>query len=207
MHRIIAFASITKLASFLKVSIIFGAYTAGFSALNCIMPLSGAFCGIGGSSLVALIGLAFRLILRGSVPLHFAAYHIPGLFGAYYWGSHSVFIRVLVPLACMALFIAHPVGSGAWIYAMYWLIPVALYFMKKSTFNTALGSTFVVHAVGSVIWLYTRDTSVLLWHSLLPIVLLERMAFAIGMVLMHRIMNFLFSYQIKSQPKVIVHTV
>jgi len=90
---------------------------------------------------------------------------------------------------------------------MYWLIPVALYFMKKSTFNTALGSTFVVHAVGSVIWLYTRDTSVLLWHSLLPIVLLERMAFAIGMVLMHRIMNFLFSYQIKSQPKVIVHTV
>ena len=76
-------------------------------------------------------------------------------------------MQILVPVLCMALFGLHPVGSQAFAYTLYWLIPVTLYIMSSLVnvlprfqqftpiFLQALSSTFIAHAVGSVIWLYT----------------------------------------------------
>lgn len=172
---------------------ILGSYTARFSALNTIMPVAGAWCGLSGSTAVVAIGLMLRFLFHGfELPLHILAYHIPGLFGAYYFATRSLGVRLLVPLFCMAFFVLHPVGLASWVYAMYWWIPVVLYVMnRKSLWLEALGSTFVVHAVGSVIWIYTVETTATMWISLLPIVAIERLLFAVGIVVVHKSISWI----------------
>ncbi len=103
-------------------------------------------------------------------------------------------IRVVVPIGAMLLFIAHPVGAHAWVYAMYWWIPVVLYCSQRNNlFSTALGSTFIAHAVGSVIWLYTVPMTAPAWISLLPVVIIERLLFATGMVVVYKVLQLLLS--------------
>ena len=192
-QSVIAFVSIAKISSFIKVSMILGSYTARFSALNAVMPVTGAWCGLGGSTLIVAVGLMFRFLFHGfDLPLHMFAYYIPGLFGAYYFATQSSSVRLLVPLFCMAFFVLHPVGLVSWVYAMYWWIPVALYAInKKSLWLEALGSTFVVHAVGSVIWIYTVETTATMWFSLLPIVAIERLLFTLGIVVLHKSISWI----------------
>ncbi len=189
--RSIILYTVTKLASIFKVSCIIGSYTAWFSMLALVMPLTGAWAGIAGSSTVFGLGLIVRMLMTGfSLPLHYLAYHIPGLFAAYYWASPSWLIRVCVPVSCMILFIVHPVGSQAWPYAMYWWIPVALTMgNQKSLFSLALGSTFTAHAVGSVIWLYTMPMAAAHWLGLIPVVCVERFTFAFGMVILYQMVK------------------
>ena len=192
-QSIVAFVSIAKISSFIKVSMVLGSYTARFSALNMVMPVAGSWCGLGGSTMVVGIGLILRSLFYGfDLPLYVLALHIPGLFGAYYFATRSAIIRVMVPLFCMAFFVLHPVGLQSWVYSMYWLIPVVLYFMnRKSLWLEALGSTFVVHAVGSVIWIYTVETTATMWITLLPIVAMERLVFTMGIVLLHRALSWI----------------
>jgi len=88
----------------------------------------------------------------------------------------------------MVLFIIHPIGRDAFVYSLYWLIPIILFgYSRKTLFLEALGSTFVAHAVGSVIWLYTVPTTAVSWIGLIPIVAVERVFFAIGMVAVYQI--------------------
>ena len=92
----------------------------------------------------------------------------------------------------MVAFIAHPVGAQAWVYSLYWLIPVVLYFLRKeSLFLTALGSTFTAHAVGSVIWIYANPMTPQAWLVLIPVVFIERFVFASGMVVAYHGINFI----------------
>ena len=113
---------------------------------------------------------------------------IPALFAGYYWSSHTVLFRVIVPISCVLAFIAHPVGAQAWVYTLYWWLPVIFYLLPINTlFITALGSTLIAHAVGSVIWIYGNPSNVHLWHTLLPIVAIERLFFALSMVVFYRL--------------------
>jgi hypothetical protein len=94
----------------------------------------------------------------------------------------------------MILFVMHPVGGQAFVYSLYWLIPVALYFIPhRSLFLTGLGSTFIAHAVGSVIWCYTVPMTAGMWMALMPVVFCERLLFALGMVVMHFVLSSIFS--------------
>lgn len=192
-QSVIAFASIAKLSGFLKVNMVLGSLTSCFSAANMVMPVSGLWCGVGGSSILFFVRLALRLLFNGfSLPLNMLAHHIPGLFSGYYMASESSLIRLIVPIFCMAFFVLHPVGLQAWPYAMYWLIPVVLFFIpKKSLWFQALGSTFVAHGVGSVIWIYTTESTPEMWFALLPIVALERGLFTIGIVAFHKVLCWL----------------
>jgi hypothetical protein len=45
-----------------------------------------------------------------------------------------------------------------------------------------LGSTFIAHAVGSTIWIYTVPMTAQMWLGLMPLVAIERLCFATGMV-------------------------
>lgn len=184
----IGFVAAAQLARVVKISMIFGSYTAFFSLNNSLIPLSGML-GFGTASLISIGKMILSMLLIGGLfPLHHLAFHLPGLFGTYYWASPSIIIRLFVPLVCMALFIVHPVGGQAWIYAMYWLIPVLLYVINKNNlFMVALGSTFIAHAVGSVIWLYTVPMTASVWYALMPMVIVERIIFALGMVLLYYI--------------------
>ena len=188
-----SYAAIFKLSGLIKVSFLLGSQMVWFSGVNSILPLAGAFGGLFGASLVFLMRQLIHLLFFKTLSLSFLALCIPGFCASLYWATNSAFIRLLLPLACMGLFVAHPVGSQAFFYSLYWLIPVVLYFVpQRSLFLTALGSTFVAHAVGSVIWCYTVPMTAAMWLALMPIVALERTLFALGMVVAHHALTFVF---------------
>ncbi len=183
-----------KLSSLAKASFIVGSYMAFFSMTNVMAPLSGAFCGTVGSSFVCAIRLLVSYLVYGLPSLHLLSNYIPGLFAAWCWSTRSVCIHVGVPVLCMILFMFHPVGMHAFVYALFWLIPIALFFVpQKNIFLQAVASTFVAHAVGSVIWLYTVPMEATTWLGLMPIVIIERLLFATGMVVMHRAISWSIS--------------
>jgi hypothetical protein len=193
-QRSALFASLIKLASFLKVSYVIGPFALFFSATHIIMPLTGAFGGVSITLLTLGIGFVSKLLLGASYAPYIITYHIPELFASAYWTYRHWLLHGALPIGCMLLFITHPEGFYAAPYALYWLIPVVLY-VKKSTsvFATALGSTFIAHAVGSVIWLYTVPMTTAAWYMLIPVVAVERLLFAVGMTMVHKALTYVFA--------------
>lgn len=191
--KVASFAGIAKISGLMKISFLVGSQMVWFSATNSVLPLAGAFGGVMGSGLVFLIRQLIHLMVSKTVSLSFLAFCIPGFCASLYWATQHYIVRLLLPIACMGLFVIHPVGAQAFVYSLYWLIPVVLFFMpKKTIFLQALGSTFIAHAVGSVIWLYTVPMTATTWMALMPLVLFERVAFALGMVIMHHVISFVF---------------
>lgn len=181
-------AALIKVSSFAKFSFVAGSHMIWLSGPAILAPLVGAFGGVFASSIVLLIRMALHFLLFKKLSLSFLAFCVPGFVGSLYWSTRSSIIRVFVPLVCMGLFIAHPVGGQAFIYSLYWLIPVAVYFFGRNTiFMQALGSTFTAHAVGSVIWLYTVPMTATMWLGLIPFVAVERLLFALCMVVAYRV--------------------
>jgi len=154
-----------------------------------LLPLIGSFFSVGTS--IVCVGSFFALKwLFGFSAMTFG---IPTACAAANWSVHTekksfknelkkIAISVFLPVLCILLFVMHPVGSAAFFYSFFWLIPIALYFVQtfffRSFWLTGLCSTFIAHAVGSVIWLYTVPTVPAKWISLIPIVMYERFLFA-----------------------------
>lgn len=180
----------SKIASLLKISFIVGSHTAFFSAVNICNPLIGAFNSRLHTLLIFFALFTVRWFTMGICDFHFLAFFVPGLFAALYWNTKGPLIRLLVPLLCFFLFVLHPVGREAALYACYWLIPIGLYFKQHDNrWIHALCSTFVAHAVGSIIWIYAMPMSAAVWLSLIPIVFLERFTFAGGIALAHLLIS------------------
>lgn len=191
--KVASFAGVTKGLSLIKISFLVGSQMVFFSGINVMVPLSGAFGGVIGSGMMFLVRQLLHLMFFKTLSLSFLALCVPGLFASLYWTTQHYAIRLLLPLACMVLFVMHPVGAQAFVYSLYWLIPVVLYFVpRRSLFLHAVGSTFVAHAVGSVIWIYTVPMTAGMFLGLMPIVPLERAIFALGMVVMHNLMSWTF---------------
>ncbi len=193
--KVASFAGIAKISGLMKISFLVGSQMIWFSATNSVLPLAGAFGGVMGSGLVFFIRQLIHFMFFKTVSLSFLAFCIPGLCASLYWSTQHYTIRLLLPIVCMGLFVIHPVGAQAFVYSLYWLIPVVLFFIpqtQKSLFLQAFGSTFIAHAVGSVIWLYTVPMTAAMWMGLMPIVLFERIAFALGMVIAHYVISFIF---------------
>jgi len=180
------FVLLAKIASLSGVWIgqIVGSFGAHFSLASCLPSVVGMYGGIAGLLLTGLFGGGLHM--AGSVGLgKLLAYTIPGMCAAFCWSNRSSKVRAILPLICMALFVAHPVGGSVALYSLYWLIPVALSFRNNALWSDALISSFVAHAVGSVIWLYTVPMASAYWLGLIPVVPFERCAVAAGMVLLY----------------------
>ena len=181
---------IIKFSTFLKISYLVGSQAIFLSASSFVTPLSGAFGGIFGASIIFFIRIFTHLLLFKTISLSFLSLCIPGFCASLYWATKNSIIRLFLPIICILLFIAHPVGHHVALYAAYWLIPVIIYFMShQSLFLTALGSTFTAHAVGSIIWLYTTPMTPTMIMSLIPIVACERLLFATGMVVFYKLIS------------------
>ena len=192
--QLCGFFGVIKIASLCKVSFVFGSLCAFFSLSNVVTPLTGLY-GHSGlvTALFVLLGL-FKVGMNGFLGLHQLAFILPGLCASLYFSTNSAFIRLLLPIIAIAIFVVHP--SGSLLYALYWLIPVGVYLSgSKQFFLHALSSTLIAHAVGSVIWLYTLPTGSAFWFSLLPVVALERLTFASGMVVAHRLVEVAKAYR------------
>lgn len=185
---------LAKVGGIFKVSLIFGSFAAFFSASSMLLPLSGAFGGILGSSACLGIGIILRIFAGSALSFKILAYHVPGLFASAYWARPTKYLSIALPIACMALFIAHPVGRLAAPYALYWLIPIVIACYKnKTVFMHSLSSTFIAHAVGSVIWLYAAPETLAFWYALIPVVAVERLVMAIGMTFAYHALAKLLS--------------
>ncbi len=169
-----------ELMSLIKINYLVGSKLAFFSGTNIALPLAGF---LGGTPLA--IGITFlrslsRWLLLGSNPLSFLFFHIPGVVAAFYWRTSSRIIKIGLPLICMIAFVAHT--PSAWMYSLYWLIPMGIHLSKQeSMFFKALAATFVAHAVGSVIWAYSFAMASATWLALIPVVAVERLLFASAM--------------------------
>lgn len=184
------FITLIKLIGFIKISFILGSHSLFFSAVGCITPLSGAFGGITGALALMSTKLLVSMI-TGSIASSFFAFHIPGFCASLYWATSSRIVQIVPAALCMVLFIMHPVGKHTAIYALFWIIPIAISFSKSnSLFARSLGSTFTAHAVGSVIWIYAIPMSPDQWLMLLPIVVVERLLFASGMLLAYHALQW-----------------
>lgn len=184
-----------KTTSIVKTSFIIGSIGAFFSFAPIFVPLSGMLAGMQGSFLFFMMSILMRYFLTNSWwSLHILAYHVPGLFASLYWASKHWAIRLLPSILCMVLFIIHPIGFQALPYALLWVIPISIFFLNKSnSFLYALASTFTAHAIGSVIWLYTVPMRAESWILMIPLVLFERVVFAVGMLCAYHIILYVHS--------------
>jgi hypothetical protein len=172
-----------KLASLFKLSFVVGSTGIYLSASSFCMPLVGLFGGISVSTIAWLSMFLLRILCIGSFELSQLAFYIPGYCAALYLAGISSWFRGGLPIACMILFWVHPVGGQAWLYSMYWLIPIVVtVFNMRAFFANTLGATFTAHAVGSVIWLYTVPMPADAWLGLIPQVAIERLTCAAGLV-------------------------
>lgn len=176
--------------SWIDITPLFGVSQKSLSLGSVLMPLMGGFSG--------WVALFVALVRGGNSYLQTGSYlafifYLPGLCASGAWRSKTIVLHVLVPLACMVAFVMHPEGAAAPLYALYWLIPVALWFVKNHTlFGRAVAATFVAHAVGSVIWLYVYAISAQTWNALIPVVFFERLLFALALVSVYNTAHVLF---------------
>ncbi|PIN77856.1 hypothetical protein COV16_06410 [Candidatus Woesearchaeota archaeon CG10_big_fil_rev_8_21_14_0_10_34_8] len=117
----------------------------------------------------------------------------PMLFAAYYFGTRKKTIGLVVPILAMIAFVLNPIGREAWLYAMYWWIPVVVVILPKkyssNLFLKSLGATFTAHAIGSVAWVWSVPMGADQWLALIPVVAYERLLFAVGITGSYVIMN------------------
>jgi hypothetical protein len=184
--------------SFIKVSFFAGSHNFFFSGVNLVFPVLGSLLGTTFSGLAVLLFFLFKKItLGGAMTLG-----LPTMFATLAFSVmtkknknksvklefYDFLLRVVLPLLAIILFVFNSVGKQSFLYSFYWFIPVGLYFFERinnnsSLFLKSLATTFIAHAVGSFIWLYLIPTTSVYWISLIPVVLVERIIFALGISL------------------------
>ncbi|MFH1443202.1 MAG: hypothetical protein ABIG96_04165 [Candidatus Micrarchaeota archaeon] len=191
------FSFAVLIADQIKFSAVWGAASQYFTAFQFIGPIAGGILG----PVVGVISVLFaELISFIYLGKAFDAINIlrltPMLFAAYYFATFGSKrglkgnYALLAPVAAMLLFVIHPVGGEAWYFSLFWLIPVvAALFFKDNLLARSLGATFAAHSIGSVVWLYSFPTTAGFWAALMPIVVYERAAFAVGIALSFVLFN------------------
>jgi len=118
----------------------------------------------------------------------------PMIFAALYFGKRTK-LNLIIPVLAMIIFITNPIGRTAWYYSLYWLIPMACYFFQeKFLFAKSLGATFTAHAVGGALWITFLPMPKMVWISLIPIVAIERLTFAVGISVSYLVFNNVLNY-------------
>jgi len=192
-----AFALLLVFASIpLRGAFSASAYLLRFSAVSFLAPIIATYFSVGFIALEVcglVVAKTYGFVL-------FKTAGFPTLAGAYCWKfltderystAHRVSMSLITPFLCIALFCCHPVGMQAFWYSFYWFIPMVAFVMLHKTSSVsrmllvALSSTFVTHAVGSIVYLYTIPTSPALWQMLVPVVIVERAVFAVGMTVLY----------------------
>lgn len=201
---------ISLLISSFKFCTLVGKSFAYFSGMLFVAPLLGAFF----SSPVAIVLTGLLVATKALLFCYPVTGGIPTLFATLAWSTHThistqksisahlfyFLVHAALPALCMAIFMTHASVGQGYVYALYWLIPITLYFLHQffkinSIFTVALSSTFIAHAVGSTLWLFTAvPMKPEQWLSLIPVVALERLVTALGMTLLFLIAKKVFSY-------------
>lgn len=170
----------------LNFSAIIGAKPdAKFTFFQFIGPAAGGILGPFGGIIAVLLVSGANMLVTGQA---FALPVIVSFFtmsaAALYFGSNNK-LTAVIAAACMLAFWLNPIGAQAWVYALFWLIPIGAVFFHEHLLAKSLGATFTAHAIGSVAYLYAFAIPAPTWIGLIPVVVMERLAFAAGICLFY----------------------
>ncbi len=111
------------------------------------------------------------------------------------WGGKNRWI-LLVPLIAIIAFVAHPIGRTVWYYSLFWTIPLLAYLKRDKLLIQSLGATFTAHAVGGAAWIWAFNLPASVWNNLIPIVIQERLLFALGISASYFVVKHILSFLI-----------
>jgi hypothetical protein len=188
------FTALVLVGSRINYSSLVGAPNQFFTLFQFFGPISGGFLG-GAFGIAAVLGAQLiDFVLQGKA---FAAVNLirllPMLFAAYYFSSYksNKIFAIAVPVLATLLFWSHPVGAAAWYFPLlFWSIPVIVAILPtENLLLRALGATFTAHAIGGASWNYLVPMTPEAWAALVPIVMMERASFAIGIAISYVALN------------------
>lgn len=180
-------------SSYIPLASLSGSFRYILSGINFVLPVAGGLFGLGMvCSLVSSLWLFKTIFLAKAL-----TFGIPSACAMLSWAANtqknsaatvfSFLINALLPAICMTIFMLYPASSAAWPYALYWLIPIAIWVMGySSNLLLALQSTFIAHAVGSVMWVFLVPMTASQWIMLIPVVAVERFGIALLAAGLHR---------------------
>ena len=180
---IIFFAALGLIALQINLNHIAGSKV-NFTMFDSFGPLAGTFLGpvVGTISLVVL--QLINALVHKQPLLNIAAivHMIPVLGAAWYFRKRNVG-NIIIPLIAIVAFNLNPVGRSVWYYSLYWLIPVGAYFLQNRwLWARSLGAAFTAHAVGGALWIWLIPLPRTVWIGLIPIIPVERLLLAGGMM-------------------------
>ena len=153
-----------------------------FTIYDAFAPVAGSFIGSIPGVIAVFFMQFFNFLVRGA-QIQDAGTIIrffPMLFAVLYFSKKGK-INLIVPALAIVAFIAHPIGRTVWYFPIFWLIPIAAHFFRDQfLFARALGATFTAHAVGGALWIWFFALPAPVWNSLIPVVIAERLLFALG---------------------------
>src|SRR3989344_3227937 len=155
---------------------------ANFMVYDAFAPVAGAFIGSLPGVVAVFLMQFINFLAHGAVVEDAGTIirFLPMLFAVLYFAQKSKF-NLIIPVLAIIAFVVHPIGQTVWYFALFWTIPIITYFLRdRFLLARALGATFTAHAVGGALWIWVFALPAPVWISLIPIVVLERAMFALG---------------------------
>ena len=164
---------------------------AKFMVYDAFAPVAGAFIGSLPGVVAVFLVQFVNFLIHGAIIEDAGTIirFLPMLFAVLYFAKRGKF-NLILPAIAIVDFIAHPIGRTVWYFALFWTIPIIAYFLRdRFLLARALGATFTAHAVGGAIWIWVFALPAQVWISLIPIVVLERVVFALGICMSFVLVN------------------
>ena len=172
-----------------------------FTIYDAFAPIAGAFIGSIPGVMAVFLMQFFNFLAEGAEIADAGTIirFFPMLFAVVYFAKKGKF-NLIVPAIAIIAFIAHPIGRTVWYYSLFWIIPMAAYFLRdRFLLARALGATFTAHAVGGALWIWTFSLPAPVWISLIPVVAMERFLFTLGIAGSFVLVNNLLALLEKKQ--------
>ncbi len=167
-----------------------------FTLFDAFGPIAGAFLG-------SIPGVASVLLMQAvNFVWHGANFSdvgvlirlLPVAVAAVYF-SRRMPLNVVIPALAIISFVSNPVGREVWYFSLFWTIPIICYFFQERyLLARALGATMTAHAVGGALWIWLVPLPAAVWIGLIPVVIVERLSFALGIALTYLAFNNAFSF-------------
>lgn len=164
---------------------------AKFMVYDAFAPLAGAFIGSFPGVVAVFLMQFINFLAHGAIveDVGTVIRFLPMLFAVLYFARKGK-LNLIIPVLAIGAFIIHPIGRTVWYFALFWTIPlVAYFFQERYLLARALGATFTAHAVGGALWIWAFNLPAVVWVSLIPIVAMERLFFALGICISFVVVN------------------
>src|SRR3989338_5364527 len=191
----IAFTVIGFLALQLPLTQLAGS-SVKFTVFDAFGPTAGAFLGLIPGAIAVLLMQATNFIAQGADWADAGTFIrlLPMIMAALYF-ARKMPLNVVVPVLAIIAFVAHPVGREVWYFSLFWTIPIiAYFFQEKYLIARALGATFAAHSVGGALWIWLVPLPAAVWIGLIPVVIMERLLFASGIIVSYLVLNNSFAF-------------